>query len=381
MEENRVDSCPDKKMDCNNGGLSAANENQQLATASTDFVEASRNNYILPRSGGWPQRLHVGAMLVLSAIAFYFAAAEVIAGQVRGWEVWIFATMYVFANLGITVGFHRFLTHRAFKAGSFIKALLIILGSMSGQGPAIYWVGLHRRHHRFSDQALDPHSPLWMDDRPARNKIEGFFHSQIGWAFTHRMTNTIVFCKDLYRDHLVVWLSQRYFFWLFLGLLIPTIVGAVIEQSAWGAWKGLLWGGGLRLFFSYHFINSVNSISHLFGYRSFATRENSRNNAWLALPTFGETWHNNHHAYPRSAFFGLRWWEIDIGGLVVRLLEMLGLVSSVVRADQTVLDDLSIREFENFDRREEADFKMKSQHAGRDARSPDAASSDRVADS
>jgi stearoyl-CoA desaturase (delta-9 desaturase) len=171
----------------------------------------------------------------------------------------------------------------------------------------------------------------------------GFWHAHIGWTFTPEMTNSAVFARDLLRDGTISWVNRHYYKWVMLGLVLPAGIGALVTASAEGAWEGLLWGGGVRLFISYHLTNAINSVTHLFGYRSFATREASRNNAWLGLITLGEAWHNNHHACPRSAIFGFSWWETDIGGLVILGLERLGLVWRVRKPVARILERQRLR--------------------------------------
>lgn len=315
-------------------------------TVSPGPAEADEKAYILSRDRGATQRWHTVLVLVIPALALIVAADGVIAGKTMTWEVSVAVTLYFLTLLGITVGFHRLLAHRSFKTNALVKATLVILGCMAAQGPPIYWVSNHRRHHRFSDLVGDPHSPLWTDERSARNRLEGWWHAHVGWLLSGKATNSVSYCKDLFQDRIVNSLNRRYHLWLFLGLVIPALVGALIERSLHGAWVGFVWGGGVRLFFSYHFTNSINSLTHMFGRRSFATRENSRNNVWLAGPTLGEAWHNNHHAYPSSAYFGFRWWQIDIGGWLIWILEKGGIVSDVVRPDSAALDKLRIRRSE-----------------------------------
>lgn len=310
---------------------SAGNEAAAHSRAQTEAA------HIRAIHGGQNQHVHVYAVLILSLLAFVAAIVEIILGETKTWEVLLMALMFVLSILGITVGFHRLLAHRAFETGPVLKALLSIWGSMAAQGPPIYWVSNHRRHHRFSDQPGDPHSPFWIGDQPAGNRLRGWWHAHLGWLFTDEVTNTTVYGKDLFRDPVIVWVNRRYHWWLLLSLAIPAAIGAMIEQSALGMWKGLLWGGGVRLFLSYHATQSINSICHLFGFRSFDTREQSTNNVWFAIPTLGEAWHNNHHACPGSAIFGVRWWQIDIGGYFIRLCEFAGLAKNVVRHDPVLL--------------------------------------------
>jgi len=211
-----------------------------------------------------------------------------------------------------------------------VLAGLAILGSMAAQGPPIYWVSNHRRHHQFADAKGDPHSPHRHDGR-ALGFWAGLWHAHSGWSFTHELSNPVYFCKDLLRDRLLCRINRHYYGWVLLGLALAAGAGGVIERSAAGLWDGLIWGGGVRLFLSYHLTGSINSVTHAIGYRSFETPDHSRNNWLLGLATLGEAWHNNHHASPSSAVFGVAWWEIDIGAAVVRGLEALRLASNVRR--------------------------------------------------
>jgi stearoyl-CoA desaturase (delta-9 desaturase) len=230
--------------------------------------------------------------------------------------------------LGITVGYHRLLAHRAFSTSSPVVALLAILGSMATQGAPVYWVSNHRRHHRYSDEPGDPHSPHRNGDRVLTG-WRGFLHAHIGWMFTHELTNSVEFSRDLLQSRLIGSINRRYWTWVVLGLALPTCIGLAIEHTWAGAIDGFIWGAGVRLFISYHLTSSINSITHLFGYRTYATEERSRNNLWLGIPTLGEAWHNNHHAFPTSAKFGLQWWEVDVGWLFIRFLGLIGLAGSI----------------------------------------------------
>ncbi|MEH1781251.1 MAG: acyl-CoA desaturase [Nostoc sp.] len=229
---------------------------------------------------------------------------------------------------GITVGFHRLLSHCAFKTHPSIRVALAILGSMAAQGPVINWVSNHRRHHQYSDQIGDTHSPhLYQGEY--WGKLKGMWHSHIDWMLNGELTNSTVFAKDLLQDPVMKKVNQRYLAFVFLGLLIPAILGGIFSRTWIGIWQGLLWGGLVRIFLVHHFTWTINSITHLFGSRPFNTSEQSTNNVWLAIPTGGEAWHNNHHAFPNSAEFGLQWWQIDLGYWFIRTLEVLGLAWDV----------------------------------------------------
>jgi stearoyl-CoA desaturase (delta-9 desaturase) len=274
--------------------------------------------------------LHAAAILVIPTIGTVAALALLVRDGVNPWHLVVMAVMYSLTILGITVGFHRLLSHRSFKTGPLTFAVFVILGSMAAQGPALYWACNHRRHHQFTERAGDPHSPHDKDG-VKHGGWRGFFHAHIGWSFHADMTNSVVYGKDLLRDRLLGRLNRLYYYWVALGLAIPVALGALIEPSLHGALMGFLWGGCVRLFLSYHSINGINSVTHLWGTRPFQTHEQSRNNVWMALPTFGEGWHNNHHAEPNSALFGRAWWQVDLGGWTILALERCGLVHDVVK--------------------------------------------------
>jgi len=285
----------------------------------------------LRRSGGRIlQRLHAGGILLVPAAAVPFAICMICRGEAKAWHFLLLASAYALTIIGITVGFHRLLTHRAFQSGKVTKGVLAILGCMAAQGPPVYWVSNHRRHHRFVDRAGDPHSPICSDNREL-NAWEGFWHSHIGWTFRHDLSNSVEHCPDLLRDATVRWVGRHYFKWVGLSFLIPGVVGWLIAGQAQGFAEGLLWGGLLRLFFSYHMTNAINSAAHMWGYRRYDTGDTSRNNWFFGIVTLGEGWHNNHHADGTAAFFSRAWYEIDIGGAVIFLLEKAGLAHSVRR--------------------------------------------------
>lgn len=255
------------------------------------------------------------------------------------------ALLMVFYSLtmaGIIVGFHRYFSHRAFETTRPICALLLILGSMAMQGPLINWVATHRRHHKYSDVSLDAHSPHWRGEEPVSG-IRGFWHGHIGWMFVSKITNSALFAKDLLQDPLVVRLNRRYFTWIGLGLLLPTVLGGVFTQSWQGGCQGLLWGGFVRIFLVHHACWAISSVSHNYGARPFATPDRSTNNFWLAIPTFGGTWHNNHHAFPRSPITGLMWWQVDIGGVIVQFLKLLGLAWNLKTPSPNLIESRQTR--------------------------------------
>ncbi|MFB7722413.1 acyl-CoA desaturase [Nocardia sp. NPDC056100] len=232
--------------------------------------------------------------------------------------------LWLITGLGITAGYHRLFTHRTFKATGWVAALLAIAGSMAGQGPVISWVALHRRHHECSDQEGDPHSPNLSGDG-WRGALRGLAHSHFLWMHRHEYPNVVHYAPDLLKDRSLVRISRLYYWWIVLGLAIPALIGGLVTLSWTGAVSGLLWGGFVRIFVLEHIVWAINSFLHMFGTRPYDSRENSHNGGIFALITFGESWHNNHHAFPESPSFGLQWYRLDPGYWLIRLLAGAGL--------------------------------------------------------
>ena len=273
----------------------------------------------------------------LAAVTLPFAAT--LAAVVLLWnrvvhpaDLAILAAMYLLTALGITVGYHRMLTHRSFLAPKPVEYTLAALGSMAVQGPVISWVADHRKHHAHTDVEGDPHSPHVGHDGGVGGVLQGLWHAHVGWLLTEQgRAARRRYAPDLCEDR-GMRLINRQFHWLVLaGLLLPALAGWALTGTLFGAATGLLWGGLVRVFLVHHVTWSVNSICHFLGTRRFDVDDESRNVFWLALPSLGESWHHNHHAFPRSARHGLRWWEIDVTGLVISGLARVGLARNVVR--------------------------------------------------
>ena len=259
-----------------------------------------------------------------------------------GWLAWggtlhwpdllVLAITYTLTGLGITVGYHRLFTHRSFKTTRPLRALLAVLGSMAVEGPVIEWVATHRKHHRFSDIPGDPHSPN-LDDAPGwRGAVRGLGHAHVGWMFRGKdIANPARYAKDLVADRDLRFISRTFPLWVLAGLAVPFGLGAALTGSIAGGLTGLLWGGAVRVFLLHHVTFSINSLCHYFGRRPFPTRDQSRNLAWLAPLAFGESWHNNHHAFPTSARHGLSRWQLDPGAWLISGLESCHLAWDVVR--------------------------------------------------
>jgi len=268
--------------------------------------------------------------------------APIVCLGIVGWQLWadflgwsdiaVFAVMYVATGLGVTVGFHRLFTHRSFSTTRPIRAALAILGSAAIEGPVISWVADHRKHHAFSDREGDPHSPHVDHGTGWRGALRGLAHAHVGWLFihTHRGRRTR-YAPDLLADPIVAYVDRTFLAWALGGLAAAFALGYAIGGTLHTALTGFLWGGGVRMLVLHHVTYSINSLCHFFGRRRFDTGDESRNLAWLALPSLGEAWHNNHHAFPTSAAHGRRPWELDISAAVIWALERMGLAWDVVR--------------------------------------------------
>jgi len=276
------------------------------------------------------QRVNLAAVII-PFVAFLAAIVLLWNSWVDAVDLAIFAVMYTVSGLGITIGFHRYFTHRSFQAVRPLQYAFVLAGSTAVQGPLIEWVADHRKHHAHTDVEGDPHSPHGHGDG-LRGVLRGLLHAHVGWTFNRpSMSERTRYVPELVEDPQLSWLSRQFHWIVAAGLVIPALAGFAIKGTLMGALTGLLWGGLVRVFLMHHATWSINSICHFFGRRRFDTDDQSTNVFWLAIPTFGEAWHHNHHAFPRSSRHGLRWWEIDISGMVIRLFEIVGLVRGSVK--------------------------------------------------
>ncbi|MGZ5320668.1 MAG: acyl-CoA desaturase [Solirubrobacterales bacterium] len=274
---------------------------------------------------------NLGAVVV--PFAAVLAALPLLWNSLVGWsDLAVIAAMYLLTALGITVGFHRLLTHRAFQTPKWLEYLFAALGSMAVQGPVIGWVADHRKHHAHTDEEGDPHSPHVGHGDGVVGVLRGLWHAHVGWLLVEQgRAEWKRYAPDLYEDPRMRFLSRHFVALVVLGLVLPAALGFALTGTLLGAATGLLWGGLVRVFFVHHITWSVNSICHFAGSRRFDTDDHSTNVFWLALPSLGEAWHHNHHAFPRSARHGLRRWELDPSALVIAALEKAGLARNVVR--------------------------------------------------
>lgn len=266
---------------------------------------------------------------VLVPFAGLIAAAVMLWGIALDWtHLAVFVVMYIGTGLGITVGYHRYFTHRSFKAPRPVQLVLGVLGSMAVQGPVLEWVATHRQHHQHSDDDHDPHTPHGHGES-VMGVIRGMWHAHLGWLFDSQPRGMGRYVKDLQRDGLVRFISRLFPYWVVLGLLIPAALGFVLTGTWIGALLGFIWGGLVRIFFVHHITWSVNSVCHIWGAKPFRTHDESRDNPIVGVLALGEGWHNSHHAFPTSARHGLGWWKLDLSYLVIRAMALVGLASEI----------------------------------------------------
>ncbi len=296
-------------------------------------VPCNRSDVIaieVPSQVPTPLRMRV-AVLITVLLPF----AGLIAGIALTWpfgfwwlHLGLLLGMYTLTVLGVTVGYHRFFTHRSFATNRVVMSIMGILGSMAVEGPLLIWVATHRCHHQHSDAEADPHSPH-THGGGLLNMIRGLWHAHIGWMLSSRHQDLSRYVQDLARDRLVRTISRLFPLWVLLGMVLPAALGGLLTWSWLGVLLGFVWGGLVRVFLVHHVTWSVNSVCHIWGRQPFNCRDESRNNAICAILAFGEGWHNNHHAFPTSARHGLRWWELDCSYLVIRALVLVGLARDV----------------------------------------------------
>ena len=274
------------------------------------------------------QAFAVGAPAVALGVGAWFAWG----GALHWHDLVVFAVLFVLTGFGVTLGYHRLFTHRSFKTTRGVRVALAVMGSMAVEGSLIEWVATHRQHHVHSDQAGDPHSPHTHDHSGWTGALHGLFYAHVGWLFRGKdRANPARFARDLLADRDMRMISRAFPLWALASLALAFGLGVALTGTVVGGLTGLLWGGGARIFVVHHATFSINSLCHFFGRKRFETGDESRNLAWLAPLTFGEAWHNNHHAFPTSARHGLGRGQLDPTAAVIRLLERCNLAWDVVR--------------------------------------------------
>jgi stearoyl-CoA desaturase (delta-9 desaturase) len=264
------------------------------------------------------------ALFVAVPLLAVLAAIPLAWGWGLGWhDIVIAFVFYVVTGMGITMGFHRHFTHSSFKAARPLRVSLAIAGSLAIEGPVLVWVADHRRHHKYSDKEGDPHSP-WRFGNDWKALTKGFLYAHIGWMFNPNRTSQEKFCPDLLADPPIRRVSNTFPLWAMISLLAPALIGGLWSMSLAGALTAFFWASLVRICLLHHVTWSINSVCHTFGNEDFDVRDKSRNVAWLAIPSFGESWHNLHHSDPTCARHGALEGQIDISARAIWIAEKLG---------------------------------------------------------
>ena len=245
-------------------------------------------------------------------------------------EVTLMLAMYTVSLLGITIGYHRLFTHRSFETNPVVRFLLAAAGSMAWQGPVIQWVAMHRRHHQTSDREGDPHSPHHHPyGRGLLAGLRAFWRAHAGWLFEPEAPDLARSVHDLLADPAVRAADRLFWFFIAAGFIIPGLVAAAFTHTWTGFWSGVLWGGLVRMALTHHVTGAINSVCHIWGSKTYASNDESRNNALFGLLAFGEGWHNNHHAFPTSARHGLAWYQFDLSWIIIKTMSKVGLAKNL----------------------------------------------------
>lgn len=273
-------------------------------------------------------------MLFVVILPLLGLASAVVYTWQYGMMSWLYLGMLIggwyLTGLGITVGYHRQLTHRSFTTYSWMRYIWASLGALAVEGSPIDWCMVHRKHHQYSDHHGDPHSPHLAGDS-FWGRVKGFFHSHVGWLFQSNWSKSerAKYIPDLVEEDYLMWVDRNYVWWVVASLAIPMVIGGLVTMTLTGAMLGLVWGGLARVAFTHHMTWAINSVCHVFGSRDFKSSDDSRNNLIFGIFSHGEGWHNNHHAFPSSARHGLKWWQFDLSWMLIRGMQLVGLAWDV----------------------------------------------------
>ena len=309
-------------------------ETKSPPTSSLDREESLARAIVqLNPKSAYAKRVVALITIGVPAIGFAIAMYLMFTGRATALDYTLFAVFYVIQMFGVSIGFHRYLAHKSFKTSRFFEGVLMITGSMALEGPVLFWVATHRRHHRFSDEAGDPHSPN-LSGAGLRGKLKGLWYAHIPWMFSDEESRTTVFAPDVVRDRRLYYYNRTYPIWALASLLLPAVLGFAIGGTLAAAFSGFIFGGLARVFLANQAAWCVGSISHMVGSRPFVTKDDSANNWPVAIFTFGEGLQNNHHAFPGAYRHAMRWWEPDLSGWVIAALAKAGVVWDLKMPDR-----------------------------------------------
>ncbi len=277
---------------------------------------------------GLGMRIAIGYFVAIPLIAVLLAIPVAWGGWLSWVDVALVVIMWTITGLGITLGYHRYFTHGSFKANRGVKIALGLMGSLALEGSLDQWVADHRKHHKFSDEVGDPHSP-WRYGTTKRALAKGLWYAHVGWLFNDSNTPIEKYAPDIAGDKDLRLMSRYFPVIVTTTLLLPAVIGGLVTWSWMGALTAFFWAGLVRIALLHHVTWSINSICHVFGKRPFVSRDQSSNVSWLAIPSFGESWHNLHHADPTSARHGALRGQLDLSAEIIRGMEKLGLATDV----------------------------------------------------
>lgn len=292
----------------------------------------------------WQHKAIITSVVVAPMLGF-------VAAIVLAWQFGLMSPMYLtmliggwfITGVGITVGFHRMLTHRSFDTYDWVRIVWAGIGSLAIEGPPLAWCAVHRKHHQHSDHHGDPHSPHLHGDGWV-NSIKGAIHAHFGWLFQKSWSDETLrrYVPDLMNVPGMAALGRQYIWWIVASIALPGVFAGLVTMSWTGFGLGLLWGGLARIFLTHHVTWSINSICHIFGKQDFYSGDDSRNNVIFGILSHGEGWHNNHHAFPTSARHGLKWWQFDTSWLIIRSMQAVGLVWNVRTPSEKAMESKRI---------------------------------------
>ena len=320
----------------NRGGEIAINS---MGSADVDAVVKPKavdaRSGVMPLVGKSARNKQVAAFLImfLPFIGFLASLYWIWTGRATAIDYTLFGIFYFLHMLGITAGFHRYVAHKTFSTSGWFEGFLMICGSLAGQGPIMFWITTHRRHHAFSDRPGDPHSPNLMGSG-ILGKIKGLWYAHMPWMMAKEVSVWTVYAPDVLNNRRLFYYHRTYFLWVAIGLALPAFFGACAGGSMDAALGGFLFGGMSRMFLANQAAWCVGSVSHMIGSRRFGTNDSSANNWTVAILTFGEGLQNNHHAFPGSYRHGIKWYEPDLTGWVLRILATLGVVWNLKHPDK-----------------------------------------------
>ena len=300
------------------------------SSSSSALAGNNVKRHLLPsrrfaREQRWHFYILVMCPLILVATGFFFLPAGWL--ELRWLLLWL-VMWWLVGCLGVSVGLHRLFSHRTFKCSDRVRYFLGALGSMACQGNVTYWVALHRCHHSLSDCPGDPHSPS-TNARPGMSALKAFWKGHIGWVYLHDVPSPARYVPEMVNNATDRSLANHYWYWVVMGIFLPAVIGFLLDRSLNGIILGAWWGGVFRISLGQQIIWSINSVCHTFGNQATITNDSSRNNIWLSIISWGESWHNNHHAQPASARLGSSALQIDIGWWCLRIMQTLGIIQEV----------------------------------------------------